>query len=207
MTPQYHRLIAASLTELGKQIAGNMYNTISMQQIEEKDDDDIIAETNDIGNFFLFDYWLKSDSPLVLLNQYPLRASVKHTPKKDLDENKGDVKLDIDDAKQKEQVFGCEYTLLSYDLSKTNSGDAKEWKVIGTAFKKFVSWDVYNFSKDQNQQNQSVYGGFEEKQKQKLSLLLRLCGGFESPNPNKQRNKVDELYEKHSDYALTFDNV
>eukprot|EP01083_Nonionella_stella_P045258 121618_1 len=89
---QYYRLTAQSLTTSAQHIACHMYHideltsneVVIVEEDKDNDDDDgkedekhqeFIAEATGQEEFFLVDFWCKADPPLVLLNQYPLRAS------------------------------------------------------------------------------------------------------------------------------------
>ena len=68
---------------------------------------------------------------------------------------------------------------------------------------KNLKLDLYNFD-DINKARRHVQNDeklAKEDQKEKLRLLLRICGGFKSNDSKLQAQRVDQ------GYALTFDNI
>eukprot|EP01084_Bolivina_argentea_P277398 473562_1 len=124
-----------------------------------------------------------------------------------------EVDADLNVVSSMAERFGTSFSLLSYRLSDNESLDAREWQFINKALKQNYGQelDVYNFADDKNDRDKAMsnnqYGEDETKQRKKLELLMKLCGGFKSHLPNEQKREIETLYNKHKGYALTFDNL
>eukprot|EP01084_Bolivina_argentea_P129429 228602_1 len=171
-------------------------------------------ETKGDETFSLVNEWSRADPPIVFLNASHIVKISKPSLKTDLD-------FELKNGEQS-------YTLLCSDLDECKHPDAEEWKLVQkimleTNPMQHLKWDLYNFKKEDEIRRQNVKRGelkpdTMEKQKIKLRLILKLCGGYK--NYDKKKNKyvpmwdesertqlVDELYNKNKDYALTFDNI
>eukprot|EP01084_Bolivina_argentea_P287280 492930_1 len=177
-----------------------------------------------VGNDFQRDnaVWSYYQSEYIL---HKLQDDGKVEAKEDLDEAKDDEKeekkqeinlTNVDDdiaaADRKSQLYGNSYSVLAYNLDQNQSVEGKELTFIKNALQQRKSkFDFYNFADDKNERDQAFkskkYRVDENKQKQKLTLLLKLCGGFQTNHDKKRLKKVEDIYKANRDYALTFDNL
>ena len=222
---QYHMVIAESMIESAPQIACHMYEIPKMNENvaaaqndenkenqgdeedgdENKDDEkeQMLDETRGDEEFFLVKHWAQAKSPMVLMNQRPIIEANSL--------NMALTTLEEDTAQNNEEST---FSLLAMNLDSSDSFGAMEWKKFREVMSKMgnLAWDLYNFEEDRKERLQQLrQQGFAnetiQKQKQKLGLLLRICGGFISKDAATQEVQLNALYEQNKDYALTFDNI
>ncbi|ETO22965.1 hypothetical protein RFI_14218 [Reticulomyxa filosa] len=148
-----------------------------------------IEESSGTEEFFLVKAWREADPPMVLLNQRQIQWD---KPIED------DLKITSDQT----------LSLLAMNLDKNKHAHAKEWRLLRSIY----HWDLHNFEEDVNKkeamvQLQGVYHENQDDQFKKLRLLLDICGGFKSADPQVRQREVENLLKRHSNYALTFDNI
>ena len=205
---QYHKVIAESMIQSAPHIACHMYDIpkIATERAGLADDDEKnMDESTGDEVFFLVEFWANATNPMVLMNQRPIKEA------KMLKMDATTLEKDLENAEEKNEST---FSLLAMNLDKSNSYGAQQWKLYRQVMKqaKSLHWKLYNFEEDQNERLQQLKEqGFANetasKQKEKLQLLMRICGGFTSADPKKQEDQLDKLYNANKDYALTFDNI
>ncbi|ETO06500.1 hypothetical protein RFI_30892, partial [Reticulomyxa filosa] len=112
------------------------------------------------------------------------------------------------DLKQAETEMDHSLSLLSINLNNNKHEDATFWRLVRQQY----AWKLYNFEDDLERkrvvlQSQGIYSEDRDAQKEKLFLLLQICGGFERDDETEKWRQVDRVLTENSDYALTFDNI
>eukprot|EP01083_Nonionella_stella_P288237 980901_1 len=190
----------------------NLNSTTDEEEIKIADYND---ETKGNVVFFLLNECSQADPPIVLLH-------ASHTGSIARPQLRSDLQFELESS---EHAF----TLLCSNLEECKHPHSEEWKLLQKNSSELFPvsmplWDVYNFKqltrevRRQNAHRGALHPDSVEKQKIKLRLILKLCGGYKRYGKNREKvisirdeNKrsqlVDDLYEHHKDYALTFDNI
>ena len=71
------------------------------------------------------------------------------------------------------------FSLQSMNLDRSDPFGAKEWKLFRERMKRARDWKLYNFDQNRSKRQAQI-------QKKKLRLLMRICGGFTSSDPDQQ---------------------
>ena len=216
---QYHRAIVSSIIESAQYIACHLYCTPQMERNDDSNDAEntIEYEFEAVGDeeFFLVKYWSLADPPMVILNQQHKYNSGYITM--------GSTTL-ANDIEESYAHSTNDFSILAFhSLAKLQHKDSKEWKLLQQLLDngQNLKWDLYNFDNELEKMKHDAVAlskqkrshwelnEYIEKQKHKLQMLLRICGGFTSDDPQQQDEKIESLYNdcKNRDYTLTFDNI
>eukprot|EP01083_Nonionella_stella_P088349 246159_1 len=197
---------------------------LDLSDVDEKGNDMILLrqgseisqqkdETRGNETFSLVNEWSQADPPIVFLNASHIVSITKPTLKTDL-------QFELENGEQS-------FTLLCSNLDDCKHAHSEEWKyfqkIMTEPSMEKLKWDLYNFKQEdeirrQNVQKGKLHADSVEKQKIKLRLILKLCGGYKRYDKGKEKmvpirdevkrgQLVDDLYEKNKGYALTFDNI
>ena len=192
---QYHRVIVSSTVESAQYIACHMYEIpkVNINNNNINNNENMFQEFEAKGDeeFFLVKYWSKADPPMVVMNQRGINDSSQ------INMNSTTLSNDIEESYSHSTN---EFSLLAYNLAKSQHKDGQEWKLLKKVFDvgKQLSWDLYNFE-DEIKEREAVFlkqGYVDEnskRQKDKLRLLLRICGGFTSDDPKQQLAKIESI--------------
>eukprot|EP01084_Bolivina_argentea_P089925 162129_1 len=190
---EYHKCIASSFAIIAKHFACLKY-----EPEIENDEKYNILERIDEG-FSMVNEFLNADPPIVFINA-PFLTHIT------LPNLTYDLSFQLTNSSNS-------YTLLCNNLDKCKHSEAEEWKLVQKIMQsaKITEWGLYNFEK-------KVEKYQVKDQKLKLTLILKVCGGFRRINKttkqiqpildeNEREQFVDALYSKHKHYVLTFDNI
>lgn len=170
--------------------------------------------------------WSKADPPIAFLNASPFTGFI----------NVPNLRVDLENASGDNNENS--FTLLSSNLDDCTSEDAAEWKYWREVEKQLHKEDfsLYDWRKEDKEERTGTASepiildeatiekqrqDHAKQQKDKLWLLLKLCGGFKKEVADKVGNMkwvplrdtkkrealVNKLYEENKDYALTWDNI